>query len=287
MSFFYTDLVCWKKTNKQKHTNSAFAAQGVMSGVHDCVIAMGVETMTNVPIGANIIDSYKAGRGQPSESKGIQAKRPGVQFSQFKGAELLAAKYSLTREELDKFAVESHRKATEATKAGKFKQEILPLQGKNKAGDVVVHDKDEGIRPSTNLESLSKLKTLDPNGIITAAAASQIADGAAALMICNERGLKKFGLKPKAKIVQIAGAGSDPEIMLEGPIPATEIAFKKSGLTMAQMDIYEVSFFFLQDDDMFGAKCKKKGKLTKISRQGQRSVCACAGRVGKSSRCRL
>jgi acetyl-CoA acetyltransferase family protein len=222
----------------------AFAAQGVMSGVHDCVIAMGVESMTNVPIGANIIDSYKAGRGQPSESKGIQAKRPGVQFSQFKGAELLAKKHGLTREELDKFAVESHRRATAATKAGLFKKEIVPLQGLNKAGEVIVHDKDEGIRPSTNLESLSQLKTLDPNGIVTAAAASQIADGAAALMICNERGLKKLGLKPKARIVQIAGAGSDPEIMLEGPIPATEIAFKKSGLTMAQMDIYEVNEAF-------------------------------------------
>ncbi len=223
----------------------AFAAQAVMSGVHDCVVAMGVESMTQVPIGANIIDSYKAGRGQPSESKGIQAKRPGVQFSQFKGAELLAAKHGLTRDELEGHVVESHRRAAEATKNGDFKKEIVPLEGKKKDGTVIVHDKDEGIRPGTNAEGLKKLKTLDPKGMITAAAASQIADGAAAILICNEKGLKKLGLKPRAKIVGIAGAGSDPEIMLEGPIPATQNVFKKTGLTMKDMDIYEVNEAFM------------------------------------------
>jgi len=222
----------------------AFASQAVMSGVHDVVVAMGVETMTNVPIGANIIDSYKAGRGMPSEANGIQEKRPGVQFSQFMGAELLAKKHKLSREELDNFAVASHQKGAKATSEGYFKREIVPLQGVNKQGESIVHDKDEGVRPATSIESLSKLKTLQKDGMITAATSSQICDGSAAILICNERGLKKLGLKPRAKIVQIAGAGSDPVIMLEGPIPATEIAFRKSGLTMDQMDLYEVNEAF-------------------------------------------
>mmetsp|Transcript_6863 Transcript_6863/g.12120 ORF Transcript_6863/g.12120 Transcript_6863/m.12120 type:complete len:403 (+) Transcript_6863:130-1338(+) len=222
----------------------AFAAQCVMSGVQDVVVAMGVENMSKVPIGSNIMDSYKLGRGLASESKGIQEKRPGVQFSQFMGAELLAKKYDITRDDLDELAVSSHSKATAATKEGKFKKEIVPLEGKNKQGEVITHDSDEGIRPNTTLEGLKKLKVLQEGGRITAGSSSQISDGAAALLICNEKGLKKLGLKPRAKIVQIAGAGSDPVIMLEGPIPATKKAFEKSGLTMKDMDIYEVNEAF-------------------------------------------
>ena len=221
-----------------------FAAQAVMSGTQDCVIACGVESMTNVPIGSNVSDSYKLGRGVPGDAKGIQEKRPGVQFSQFAGAELLAKKYQLTREELDSFGYESHQKAHRSTEAGIFKKEIVPVQGKNKQGDVIVHDKDEGIRPSTTLEGMSKLKTLTKDGVVTAATSSQICDGAAGLLICNERGLKKLGLKPIAKIVELSLAGSDPVIMLEGPIPATINAFKRSGLTIEQMDLYEVNEAF-------------------------------------------
>jgi acetyl-CoA acetyltransferase family protein len=221
-----------------------YAAQCVMSGVQDVVIAMGVEHMTNVPIGANIIDSYKAGRGQPSEAAGIQAKRPGVQFSQFAGAELLAKKYNLTREELDRFGAASHAKAAAAIKAGHFKREIVAVPGKDKEGKALTHANDEGVRPSTTFESLQQLKTLQEGGVVTAATSSQIADGAAAVLICNENGLKKLGLRPRAKIICIAGAGSDPVIMLEGPIPATQKALKKSGLSIKDIDIYEVNEAF-------------------------------------------
>jgi len=221
-----------------------FASMAVQSGVQDCVVALGVESMTKVPIGSNVRDSYKLGRGLPDEAAGIQAKYPGVRFSQFMGAELLAKKYKLSREELDKFGYDSQIKAHAATKAGKFKNEILPLKGLNKQGEEIVHDKDEGVRPNVSLEAMNKLKTLQEGGVITAATSSQICDGAAAILVCNENGLKKLGVKPRAKIVVNTLAGTDPVIMLEGPIPATEAALKKTGLSIKDMDLYEVNEAF-------------------------------------------
>lgn len=221
-----------------------FAAQAVMSGVQDCVIAGGVEVMSLVPIGSNIMDGVKNGKGMPITS-GMQEKYKVKMFSQFEGAELLAAKYDLKREEMDAFGVASHAKAAKATEAGHFKKEIVPVMGADpKTNEPKLLSVDEGIRPDTTLESLGKLKLLAPGGRHTAGTASQITDGAAAILICNERGLKKLGLKPKAKIVALALAGSDPKIMLEGPIPATESAFKMSGLTMKDMDLYEVNEAF-------------------------------------------
>jgi len=222
-----------------------FAAQAVMSGTNDVVIAMGVEAMSQVPIGASVVDGLKAGHGRSEESKGIQANwGEGVQFSQFAGAELLAKKYALTREELDTFAFESHQKAVAAIKAGKFANEIFPLQGKTKDGKEVTVTQDEGVRPDTSLEGLAKLKVLAPNGIITAGVASQITDGSSAILVCNERGLKRLGLRPRAKIHTLALAGSDPRIMLEGPIPATQAALKRAGLTIDQIGLYEVNEAF-------------------------------------------
>jgi len=221
-----------------------FAAMAVMSGVQDVVIACGVESMTNVPIGANVTDGIKKGRGLASEAKGIQEKRPGVAFSQFDGAELLAKKHKLTRQELDNFGYESQKRGYAATQAGKFKAEIVAIKGKDKEGNEIVHDKDEGIRGNVSLEAMGKLKTLAKDGIITAATSSQICDGAAAMLICNENGLRKLGLKPRAKIYEMALAGSDPVIMLEGPIPATENVLKRANLTMDQIDLYEVNEAF-------------------------------------------
>jgi len=223
-----------------------FAAMSVMSGVQDIVIACGVESMTNVPIGANIIDSYKAGRGQPSEANGIQKKRPGVQFSQFKGAELLAKKHGITRDEIDQAGYESQVKAHQATTNGWFKREIVPLKGVDKKGEEIVHDKDEGIRPDVSLEAMKKLKTLDPEGVITAAASSQICDGSAAILVCNKAGLQKLGLKPRAVIKNIAGTGTDPVIMLEGPIPATQSLMKKANMSnVNEADAFEVNEAFI------------------------------------------
>jgi acetyl-CoA C-acetyltransferase len=168
-------------------------------------------------------------------------------FSQFEGAEMVAEKYGLTREEMDSFAVKSHQRALSATKKGLFKKEIVPLMGKDKEGNDVLHDTDEGIRPNTNMTGLAKLKSLKSvaskgkeSGIITAGLASQICDGAAALLICNEAGLKKLGVRPRAKIISLALAGTDPVMMLAGPIPATKTALKRVGLTIGDMDLYEV-----------------------------------------------
>eukprot|EP00924_Labyrinthula_sp_SR-Ha-C_P013999 augustus_masked-scaffold_5-processed-gene-20.23-mRNA-1 protein AED:0.01 eAED:0.01 QI:0/-1/0/1/-1/1/1/0/400 len=221
-----------------------FACQAVMSGVQDCVIAAGVEHMTKIPIGSNVMDGFKLGRGIASDSQGIQDKFPDVHFSQFEGAELLAQKYNLTKEELDEFGYQSQIKAHKATQAGKFKDEIVVLKGVDKEGNPVEHATDEGIRPGVSLDAMKKLKTLKQGGLITAATSSQICDGAAAVMICNEAGLKKLGLKPRAKVIGLALAGDDPVVMLGAPIPATRNVFKQTGLTMDQMDLYEVNEAF-------------------------------------------
>ena len=217
-----------------------------MSGTQNCVIAAGVESMSKVPIGANIIDGLKAGRGLPMEAAGIKENFPGQKLgSQFEGAELLAKKYDISREELDEFGYASQIKAHKATQAGKFKAEIVPIKGKNKAGEEIMHDKDEGVRPNVDLAKMKALKPLKADGgRITAATSSQIADGASAILLCNELGLKELGLKPKAKIVSLGLAGTDPLIMLEGPIPATEAALKRAGLKIEDMDLYEVNEAF-------------------------------------------
>merc|ERR1712166_424910 len=147
------------------------------------------------------------------------------QFSQFGGAELLAKKYKMTKEDLDKFSVLSQQRGADATKAGRFNDEIVPLQVRVLKGkEVEVHDemhtKDEGLRPTT-YEKTAGLKAMFQNGIITPATSSQICDGAAAVMICNEEGLKKLGIRPRAKITAMTVVGADPVIMLEGPVPAT------------------------------------------------------------------
>mmetsp|Transcript_28820 Transcript_28820/g.56108 ORF Transcript_28820/g.56108 Transcript_28820/m.56108 type:complete len:399 (-) Transcript_28820:146-1342(-) len=221
-----------------------FAAQAVMSETQDIVIAGGVEVMSTVPIGSNV----GRNQGHPYLSLGIQDKYgEESRFSQFIGAELLAKKYDLNREEIDLFALESHRKAASAIKKGHFNNEIIPLQGfDRKSGSVVVHEHDEGVRFNPNLDKMRKLKPLNkkPTGVITAAAASQISDGAAALLLANEAGLRKLGARPRARIVAMALAGSDPRIMLEGPIPATLAVLKKANMTIDDIDVFEVNEAF-------------------------------------------
>jgi len=245
------------------------AATAVMSGIHDVIIAGGVEVMSTVPIGSNVIDSFKAGHGQPM-SPGMLTKyqeqlkvfaEMGLDsrsFSQFGGAELLAKKYKLSKDDVDKFAVISHKRADEATKAGKFKNEIIPVaamqvEKKGKDGKPVTPAapaltgnvlQDEGIRPGTNLEGVQKMKPMLKNGLMTPATSSQICDGAAAVLICNERGLAKLGVKPMAKITMLALAASDPVIMLEGPVPASKAVLQKAGLKIEDMDLYEVNEAF-------------------------------------------
>ena len=221
-----------------------FAAQAVMSETQDIVIAGGVESMSIVPIGAAIVDSYKAGHGQPFEGKGTAERYPGIQFSQFSGAEMMADKWELSRQELDSFAFASHQKAIAATEAGYFDREIVPVKGKLPSGEDEMVTVDEGIRFDATQESLSGLKTLTEEGVITAGTSSQICDGAAAIMIVNDAGLKKLGLKPRAKIISLALAGDDPVMMLAGPIPASRTALEKASLSINDIDLYEVNEAF-------------------------------------------
>jgi acetyl-CoA C-acetyltransferase/acetyl-CoA acyltransferase len=220
-----------------------FGAQAVMSGTQDVVISGGVEAMSTVEIGSNIRDGLEHGRGVPKGER-LEMQYPGIQFSQFDGAELLAEKYGISREELDAFGLLSHQRAAAATKNGYFNDEIVPLNIELEDGSKDVHTVDEGIRFESTLEGMQSLNTLREGGVITAGTASQISDGAAAIMVANEDAVKKYNLPVRAKIHSLAVVGSDPVIMLEGPIPATEKVLEKAGLTIDDIDLYEVNEAF-------------------------------------------
>jgi acetyl-CoA C-acetyltransferase len=220
-----------------------FAAQAVLSGTQDLVIAGGVESMSQVPIGANIIDGFKADHGVPYGKK-ISERYPGVQFNQFAGAEMLARKYELTHDELNRFALASHMKAKRAVEEGRFGREIVPIEIELPDGSRQMHTQDEGIRMEATLEAIAGLQPLQENGLLTAATASQICDGASAMLIANGATCKRLGLKPLARIVAMSVVGSDPVIMLEGPIPATRKVLEKAGLNLGDIDLYEVNEAF-------------------------------------------
>lgn len=220
-----------------------FGAQAVMSGTQDVVISGGVEAMSTVEIGSNIRDGLEHGRGVPKGER-LEMQYPGIQFSQFDGAELLAEKYGISREELDAFGLLSHQRAAAATKNGYFNDEIVPLHIELEDGSKDVHTVDEGIRFESTLEGMQSLNTLREGGVITAGTASQISDGAAAIMVANEDAVQKYNLPVRAKIHSLAVVGSDPVIMLEGPIPATEKVLEKAGLTIDDIDLYEVNEAF-------------------------------------------
>lgn len=220
-----------------------FGAQAVMSGTQDVVISGGVEAMSTVEIGSNIRDGLEHGRGVPKGER-LEMQYPGIQFSQFDGAELLAEKYDISREELDAFGLLSHQRAAAATKNGYFNDEVVPLNIELEDGSKDLHSVDEGIRFESTLEGMQSLNTLREGGVITAGTASQISDGAAAIMVANEDAVKKYNLPVRAKIHSLAVVGSDPVIMLEGPIPATEKVLEKAGLTIDDIDLYEVNEAF-------------------------------------------
>ena len=220
-----------------------FGAQAVMSGTQDVVICGGVEAMSTVEIGSNVRDGLEKGRGVPKGDR-LELQYPGIQFSQFDGAELLAEKYQIGREALDEFGLLSHQRAAIATKSGYFEQEIVPLNIELEDGSKDVHTVDEGIRFEANLEGMQSLNALREGGVITAGTASQISDGAAAIMVANEEAVSKFDLPVRAKIHSLAVVGSDPVIMLEGPIPATEKVLERAGLSIDDIDLYEVNEAF-------------------------------------------
>jgi len=220
-----------------------FAAATVMSGAMDVVIAAGVESMSRVPMGLPSTLPYKNGFGSYMSPK-IQARYPDIQFSQFAGAEMIAKKYDLSREALDAFALASHQRAIAATRGGRFDAEIIPLDITLADGTTDRHTTDEGIRYEATLESIGGVKLLQEDGRLTAATSSQICDGAAGVMVVNERGLKALGVEPLARIHHMTVIGHDPVIMLEAPIPATQKALQRSGLKIDDIDLYEVNEAF-------------------------------------------
>ena len=216
-----------------------FAAQAVMSGTQDVVVAMGVESMTRVPMGSNVGLYAKAELGNGPFSDRIAQRYGTKNFSQFIGAEMVAKKHGFIREDLDAYALESHRRATAARDEGRFDAEIVPLEIEGGT-----HTRDEGIREDATLETISSVKLLQPDGMISAANASQICDGAAGVLIVSEAALKKYNLTPKARIVNLTVTAGDPVIMLEEPLPATDRALERAGMKISDIDLFEVNEAF-------------------------------------------
>ena len=219
-----------------------FAAQAVMSGTQDVVIASGVESMTRVPMGSTGMLFAQAGLGK-AKSPAQEERFPGIQFSQFAGAQMIADKWGFSREDCDAFALESHRRAAAATEQGAFKAEIVGLEVDTPEG-TICHDRDEGIRYDATMDSIGSVKLLQEGGVISAANASQICDGASAVLVVSERALKDHGLTPLARIHTLTVTGGDPVIMLEEPLFATEKALKRAGMSIADIDLYEVNEAF-------------------------------------------
>ena len=216
-----------------------FAAQAVMSGTQDVVIAAGAESMTRVPMGSNFALHAQAGIGEGPWPRSIRDRYGVAEFSQFHGAQAIADKYGFTREMMDEYALGSHRKAVAAIKAGAFVDEIVPietLEGR--------FAQDEGVRPDGTLEAMAAVKTIAEGGTITAANASQISDGASGAMVVSEAALKRFNLTPIARIVTLSVTAGDPVIMLEEPIPATRKALARAGLKLEDIDLFEVNEAF-------------------------------------------
>jgi acetyl-CoA C-acetyltransferase len=212
-----------------------FAAQGVMAGVYDLVVAGGVEVMTRVPIGSPVKVGAENGMGAPYEAEGWTARYGTQEISQFRGAELMADKWRLEREDLERYALTSHQRAAAAWDEGRFMNEVVPYDG--------VHV-DEGFRRNASLEAMAQLKPLPGRTRLTAAVASQISDAAAALLVASERAVREHGLTPRARVHAMTVVGADPVMMLGGPIPATRKVLDRAGLKIDDIDRFEVNEAF-------------------------------------------
>jgi acetyl-CoA C-acetyltransferase len=213
-----------------------FAAQAVLSGTSDVVVAGGVQNMSMIPITAAMQAGVQYGFEDPfSGSAGWRARYGDEEVSQFRAAEMIAEKWDISRDDMERFALQSHERAITAIDEGRFDTQIVPLAG------VTV---DEGPRRGTSLEKMAGLPTLTEGGRLTAAVSSQISDAAAALLVVNERGLETHGLKPRARIHHLSVRGADPVWMLTAPIPATEYALEKTGLTLDDIDLVEINEAF-------------------------------------------
>ncbi|MBY0287566.1 MAG: acetyl-CoA C-acetyltransferase [Mycobacteriaceae bacterium] len=217
----------------------SFGAQAIMSGTADLIVAGGMQNMSQIPISSAMTVAEQFGFTSPTnESKSWLHRYGDQEISQFRGSELIAEKWSLSREEMEEFALTSHQRAQEAIRAGHFENEIIGVEVDG-AGFVI----DEGPR-DTSLEKMAGLKTLVEGGRLTAAMASQISDGASAVLLASENAVQAHNLKPRARIHHISARGADPVFMLTGPIPATQYALKKTGLTMDDIDTVEINEAF-------------------------------------------
>ena len=220
-----------------------FAAQAVMSGAMDVVIAAGVEAMTRVPMGLASSLPAKNGFGH-YKSPNIEQRYPNIVFSQFTGAEMMAEKYGLSKDELDEYSYQSHQRAIAATQGDLFRDEIVPLPITRADGSKDIHAVDEGIRFDVSLDGIRSVKLIAENGRLSAASASQICDGASGVMVVNEKGLKSLGVAPMARVHHMTMMGGDPVIMLDAPLHATERALKKAGMKVDDIDLFEVNEAF-------------------------------------------
>jgi acetyl-CoA C-acetyltransferase len=213
-----------------------FAAQGVMSGTQDLVVAGGSQAMNAIPISAAMYAGEPYGFSNPfNTSPGWIARYGDGLLNQINSAEMIANKWRLSREEMEAFAVASHHRAQAAWDNGWFDAEVAPM---------AELERDETIRPQTNMEGLAGLRTVQEGGIITAGISSQNCDGAAALLVASERAVKEHGLKPRARVHHISVRADDPVWMLTAPIPATEYALKKAGMTVNDIDLFECNEAF-------------------------------------------
>jgi acetyl-CoA acyltransferase len=214
-----------------------FAAQGVMAGAYDVVVAAGVESMSRVPMGSS------AGTGRPFGEK-MRERYQNDLIPQGLSAEMIAEQWSIPREELDSYGHDSHMRALKATEAGRFDNEIMSIEVKTD-GAVEEVSRDEGIRPTTSLEGLASLKpAFREDGVVTAGNSSQITDGASALLIMSRAKADELGLRCRARFVSFSLVGTDPVSMLTGPIPATKMALAKADLSISDIDLFEVNEAF-------------------------------------------
>jgi acetyl-CoA C-acetyltransferase len=213
-----------------------FAAQAVMSGTSDVVVAGGVQNMSQIPIGYAMTAAEPLGFTDPfAGSQGWRKRYGDQEISQFRGAELIAERWDVSRERMEEFALASHRRAARAADEGRFDGQIVPY------GDVVA---DEGPRRDTSLERMAGLQPLRAGGRLTAALASQISDGASAVLVVSEQALKVHGLTPRARIHHLSARGGDPVFMLSAPIPATAYALKRAGMSLDDIDLVEINEAF-------------------------------------------
>jgi acetyl-CoA C-acetyltransferase len=222
-----------------------FAAQAVMSGAMDIVIAAGVESMTRIPMFAPGKMALQNGLGEYM-SPSMKLRYPDTEFNQFVGAEMIAQKYGFSRDDLDQYAYATTMRAIDATKVGRFEKEIVPLEVRFADGSVngEFHTVDEGIRFDVTMDSIRGVKLLQEGGRITAATSSQVCDGASGVMVVNERGLKALGIAPLARVHQMTVLGHDPIVMLDAPLPATELALRKAGMNIDDIGLFEVNEAF-------------------------------------------